>query len=105
MDAATSAVPHVREILCMNICTNIFNYFCSKSVTGFFHTGRKNNWPPLPQMFPVGPCFYHDIAVDVPIEFQKTVKIMYNLWICEWIIMEFIFCAYIGKLLLRALKQ
>uniref|UniRef100_A0A3B5APR9 Secretory carrier-associated membrane protein n=1 Tax=Stegastes partitus TaxID=144197 RepID=A0A3B5APR9_9TELE len=39
-----------------------------------------NNWPPLPEKFPVGPCFYHDIAVDIPVEFQKTVKIMYNLW-------------------------
>lgn len=45
--------------------------------------GRKNNWPPLPEKFPVGPCFYHDIAVDIPIEFQKTVKIMYNLWMCK----------------------
>uniref|UniRef100_G3NRI3 Secretory carrier-associated membrane protein n=1 Tax=Gasterosteus aculeatus aculeatus TaxID=481459 RepID=G3NRI3_GASAC len=42
--------------------------------------GRKNNWPPLPERFPAGPCFYHDIAVDIPVEFQKTVKIMYNLW-------------------------
>ncbi|XP_028661541.2 secretory carrier-associated membrane protein 1 isoform X1 [Erpetoichthys calabaricus] len=42
--------------------------------------GRKNNWPPLPEKFPVGPCFYHDIAVDIPVEFQKTVKIMYYLW-------------------------
>ena len=46
-------------------------------------SGRKNNWPPLPEKFPVGPCFYHDIAVDIPVEFQKTVKIMYNLWMCE----------------------
>lgn len=46
--------------------------------------GRKNNWPPLPEKFPVGPCFYHDIAVDIPVEFQKTVKIMYNLWMCKW---------------------
>ncbi|XP_023658785.1 secretory carrier-associated membrane protein 1-like [Paramormyrops kingsleyae] len=43
-------------------------------------SGRKNNWPPLPENFPVGPCFYHDIAVDIPVEFQKTVKIMYYLW-------------------------
>ncbi|KAJ8261261.1 hypothetical protein COCON_G00169840 [Conger conger] len=43
-------------------------------------SGRKNNWPPLPEKFPVGPCFYHDIAVDIPVEFQKTVKIMYYLW-------------------------
>ncbi|MFT7811776.1 secretory carrier-associated membrane protein 1-like [Arapaima gigas] len=42
--------------------------------------GRKNNWPPLPENFPVGPCFYHDIAVDIPVEFQKTVNIMYYLW-------------------------
>lgn len=42
--------------------------------------GRKNNWPPLPEKFPVGQCFYHDISVDIPVEFQKTVKIMYYLW-------------------------
>ncbi|KAM4719731.1 secretory carrier-associated membrane protein 1-like isoform 1-T1 [Anableps anableps] len=42
--------------------------------------GRKNNWPPLPEKFPVGPCFYHDITVDIPVDFQKTVKIMYYLW-------------------------
>ncbi|XP_076995471.1 secretory carrier-associated membrane protein 1 isoform X5 [Tamandua tetradactyla] len=42
--------------------------------------GRKNNWPPLPDNFPVGPCFYQDFSVDIPVEFQKTVKIMYYLW-------------------------
>uniref|UniRef100_A0A8D1LDK6 Secretory carrier-associated membrane protein n=1 Tax=Sus scrofa TaxID=9823 RepID=A0A8D1LDK6_PIG len=42
--------------------------------------GRKNNWPPLPGNFPVGPCFYQDFSVDIPVEFQKTVKIMYYLW-------------------------
>nr|KAF6490904.1 secretory carrier membrane protein 1 [Molossus molossus] len=42
--------------------------------------GRKNNWPPLPGSFPVGPCFYQDFSVDIPVEFQKTVKIMYYLW-------------------------
>ncbi|MGH0148892.1 UNVERIFIED_CONTAM: hypothetical protein FKN15_013350 [Acipenser sinensis] len=46
--------------------------------------GRKNNWPPLPEKLPVGPCFYHDIAIDIPVEFQKTVKIMYYLWMCEY---------------------
>ncbi|XP_064593258.1 secretory carrier-associated membrane protein 1-like isoform X3 [Zonotrichia leucophrys gambelii] len=42
--------------------------------------GRKNNWPPLPDNFPVGPCFYQDFSVDIPVEFQKTVKVMYYLW-------------------------
>lgn len=55
------------------------------SLTFSRYAGRKNNWPPLPEKFPVGPCFYHDIAVDIPIEYQKTVKIMYNLWMCKWI--------------------
>lgn len=52
-------------------------------LASWFHAGRKNNWPPLPEKFPVGPCFYHDISVDIPVEFQKTVKIMYNLWMCK----------------------
>ncbi|KAF8764244.1 secretory carrier-associated membrane protein 1-like isoform X2 [Argiope bruennichi] len=42
---------------------------------------RANNWPPLPQSFCLGPCFYQDIAVDIPLEFQKLVKTMYYLWI------------------------
>ena len=46
--------------------------------------GRKNNWPPLPSNFPVGPCFYQDFSVDIPVEFQKTVKLMYYLWMCEY---------------------
>ncbi|XP_002731211.1 secretory carrier-associated membrane protein 1-like [Saccoglossus kowalevskii] len=41
---------------------------------------RANNWPPLPAMFPVGPCFYQDFAVDIPLEFQRTVKMCYYLW-------------------------
>lgn len=51
-------------------------------------SGRKNNWPPLPEKFPVGPCFYHDITVDIPVEYQKTVQIMYYLWMCEWLLLS-----------------
>ncbi|KAG7240033.1 hypothetical protein INR49_028036 [Caranx melampygus] len=74
-------------------CTQSYSCACPEHTTchheahrraaGLFtatDSGRKNNWPPLPEKFPVGPCFYHDIAVDIPVEFQKTVKIMYNLW-------------------------
>lgn len=53
----------------------------------FVVSGRKNNWPPLPENLPVGPCFYHDITVDIPVEFQKTVKIMYYLWMCESLVL------------------
>lgn len=58
----------------------LFFFFC--------FAGRKNNWPPLPENFPVGPCFYQDFSVDIPVEFQKTVKIMYYLWMCKYFFKE-----------------
>lgn len=36
----------------------------------------------------MGPCFYHDITVDIPVEYQKTVQIMYYLWMCEWLLVD-----------------
>nr|XP_025042684.1 secretory carrier-associated membrane protein 3 [Pelodiscus sinensis] len=44
---------------------------------------RQNNWPPLPSFCPVKPCFYQDISVEIPADFQKTVSSMYYLWMAS----------------------
>merc|ERR1711962_365946 len=43
-------------------------------------TVQPNNWPPLPSWFPIKPCFYHDISLEIPLDFQKTVRYLYYLW-------------------------
>lgn len=48
---------------------------------------RTNNWPPLPEKFCVQPCFYQDINVEIPMEFQKTIRTMYYLWMFDACIM------------------
>ncbi|KAM9294029.1 secretory carrier-associated membrane protein 3 [Gastrophryne carolinensis] len=55
---------------------------------------RQNNWPPLPSFCPVQPCFYQDINVDIPQDFQKTVKIMYYLWLVSagTLVLNFLAC-------------
>jgi len=47
----------------------------------FVHSVRRNNFPPLPSGCPVQPCFYQDISVDIPLEFQKVVRTIYYLWL------------------------
>nr|XP_002127112.1 secretory carrier-associated membrane protein 1-like [Ciona intestinalis] len=50
---------------------------------------RSNNWPPIPKWFPVGPCFYQDFSVDIPHEFQTTIKMLYYLWMFYCLVMFF----------------
>lgn len=42
---------------------------------------RVNNWPPIPSFIPLQPCFYQDINVDIPVEFQEMVRRLYYLWL------------------------
>ncbi|ELW62423.1 Secretory carrier-associated membrane protein 3 [Tupaia chinensis] len=55
---------------------------------------RRNNWPPLPSFSPVQPCFFQDISMEIPQEFQKTVSTMYYLWMCSTLalLLNFLAC-------------
>jgi hypothetical protein len=59
------------------------------------YNARVNNWPPLPSFMPCQPCFYQDINVDIPVEFQEMVKRLYYLWLFHALLMV---CNIIGGL-------
>ncbi|ESO09035.1 hypothetical protein HELRODRAFT_185385 [Helobdella robusta] len=44
-------------------------------------SARVKNFPPLPSWFCLKPCFYQDISLEIPMEFQKLVRYHFHLWI------------------------
>ncbi|CAJ0592951.1 unnamed protein product [Cylicocyclus nassatus] len=44
-------------------------------------TQHPHNWPPIPTFIPIEPCFYQDIEVEIPVQFQKTVTIVYHVFL------------------------
>uniref|UniRef100_A0A914LTF4 Secretory carrier-associated membrane protein n=3 Tax=Meloidogyne TaxID=189290 RepID=A0A914LTF4_MELIC len=40
-----------------------------------------HNWPPLPKIIPLEPCFYQDIDVEIPAQFQETVRLVYYVYL------------------------
>lgn len=41
---------------------------------------REKNFPPLPKCCPIGPCFYQDISIEIPGEFQIWVRYLFYVW-------------------------
>ena len=49
--------------------------------TGAPRGGQPHNWPPIPAYLPVEPCFYQDIDVEIPVQFQETVRLVYYVYL------------------------
>ncbi|CDW53489.1 secretory carrier associated membrane protein 2 [Trichuris trichiura] len=52
------------------------------------YLARTPNWPPLPSWCPVQPCLFHDINVEIPQQYQKIVRMGFNLW-CIYVLVCF----------------
>lgn len=52
-------------------------------------SATDKNFPPLPRWFPLKPCFYQDIAREIPVEFQKWVRVLFYLWLFHTFTMAF----------------
>uniref|UniRef100_A0A0N5ALX4 Secretory carrier-associated membrane protein n=1 Tax=Syphacia muris TaxID=451379 RepID=A0A0N5ALX4_9BILA len=55
---------------------------------------KPHNWPPIPSFIPVEPCFYQDIEVEIPVQFQRTVTFVY-----------YVFLTYVLALLLNVIAS
>lgn len=54
-------------------------------------TGAEKNFPPTPMWFPkpLRPCFYQDINREIPVEFQKWVRLLFYLWLFHALLLAF----------------
>ncbi|VDO23016.1 unnamed protein product [Haemonchus placei] len=52
-----------------------------QNITAANTAQHPHNWPPLPSFIPIEPCFYQDIEVEIPVQFQKTVTVVYYVFL------------------------
>lgn len=61
---------------------------------GAAHAPMPHNWPPIPSFVPIQPCFYQDIEVEIPVQFQRTVTLVY-----------YVFLTYVLALLINVIAS
>ncbi|XP_059802616.1 secretory carrier-associated membrane protein 2 isoform X1 [Hypanus sabinus] len=66
------------------------------------YNAKRNNWPPLPSFCPVKPCFYQDFAAEIPSGFQRTVKMLYYLWMFHAVTLFLNLLACLAEFILNA---
>ncbi|XP_062849225.1 secretory carrier-associated membrane protein 2 [Trichomycterus rosablanca] len=57
-------------------------------------TGKQNNWPPLPKILPIKPCFYQDFSEEIPEQHRRVCKMIYYLWMlyCVTLFLNLLAC-------------
>ena len=61
---------------------------------GWFLAERVNNWPPVPRICPIKPCFYQDFEEDIPEQYRKICIRMYYLWVCTYYTAPIELCSF-----------
>ncbi|XP_028678323.1 secretory carrier-associated membrane protein 2-like [Erpetoichthys calabaricus] len=67
-------------------------------------SSKENNWPPLPRNCPVKPCFYQDFNEEIPVDFQRTCKMMYYLWMLHTVTLFLNLLACLALFIVKAEK-
>lgn len=81
--------PPPQQTLChMFNITQYFFKLTSTATIGFPNSflpvlERANNFPPLPKIVKIKPCFYQNIEEEIPDQYQHLVRRVYQLWMSE----------------------
>lgn len=72
--------------MCPTLCNISQTDFCSYSCVpnSFLPVlERANNFPPLPKIVKIKPCFYQNIEEEIPDQHQLLVRRVFQLWMSE----------------------
>ena len=77
--SSETAIAEIQHLTSVFLCKV---FFLHKKVLSFFlyFLERVNNFPPLPAILRIKPCFYHNIEEEIPAIHQQLVRKVYILW-------------------------